>query len=122
MIKKPKNKARSRIFPPKTKTRGRDVPGGPVVKTLRFRSRGVVWIQSLVRELRSYVPCGGPRKKKEGAIMGADKEELAKLQLIAIKLSRLPQAPSGVRGTYVYLHLCTGYVSSPHREHKRWLR
>ena len=51
-----------------------------------------------------------------------DKEELAKLQLIAIKLSRLPQAPSGVCVTYVYPHLCTGHVSSPHREHKHRLR
>ena len=47
--------------------------------------------------------------------MGANKEELAKLQLKAIKLSRLPQAPSGVCATYVYPHLCTGHISSPHR-------
>ena len=64
----------------------------------------------------------GQKKKRRGAIMGANKEELAKLQLKAIKLSRLPQAPSGVCATYVYPHLCTGHVSSPHREHKHRFR
>ena len=40
----------------------RDVPGGPVVKTLCFH--GSLQLQSLVRELRSHMPsmCAPPKK------------------------------------------------------------
>ena len=37
-----------------------------VVQWLRFRAFTIVaWIQSLVRELRSYMPCREPEKKKK---------------------------------------------------------
>ena len=43
----------------------RDFPSGPVVKTLCFH--GSLQLQSLVRELRSYMPsmCAPPKKKKK---------------------------------------------------------
>ena len=41
-------------------------PGGPVVKMLLLPMYGA-WVQSLVRELRSYIPHGGKKKKKAEA-------------------------------------------------------
>ena len=35
--------------------------GGPVVKTLCFQCRAV-WVQTLVGELRSHMPCGMAKK------------------------------------------------------------
>ena len=116
MIKKPKNKARSRIFPktkpppPTTakeqqnciKTRGRDFPGGPVGKTLRFHGRGVVWIQSLVRKLRSCVPCGGARKKKEGGNNGSEQRRTGKTP---VESNQVEQTPSGSLWCVCYLCL-----------------
>ena len=40
-----------------------EVPGGPVVKTLLLSMHGA-WVQSLVRELRSYIPHGKKRTKQ----------------------------------------------------------
>ena len=42
----------------------RYLPGAPVVKTVCFHRR-VGWVQCLVRELRSYMPHGQKKKKKE---------------------------------------------------------
>ena len=39
-----------------------DFPGGPVVENLPFCYRGI-WVQSLVRELRSLMLCGQKKKK-----------------------------------------------------------
>ena len=52
-----------------------DFPGGPVVKTLHFPMQDV-WVQSLVRELRSHIPWGGlpfasPVSPEVGLIGGA---------------------------------------------------
>ena len=38
----------------------RDLPGGPVVKTGPMQG---VKVQSLVREIRSHMPCGTAKKK-----------------------------------------------------------
>ena len=43
-----------------------EFPGGPVVKMLLLPMYGA-WVQSLVRELRSYIPHG---KKKKGRSWG----------------------------------------------------
>ena len=39
-------------------------PGGPLVKTLPFKRRGVR-VRSLVRELRSHVPCSAAKTNKQ---------------------------------------------------------
>ena len=45
----------------------RDFPGSPVVKTQHFQYKGH-WVQSLMRELRSHMPCSAAKKVflKEG--------------------------------------------------------
>ena len=42
----------------------RDFPGGPVVRIPRFYCSGE-YVQSLVKELRSYMPCSKKKKKKK---------------------------------------------------------
>ena len=41
-----------------------EFPGGPVVKMLLLPMYGA-WVQSLVRELRSYIPHGKKKKRQE---------------------------------------------------------
>ena len=45
----------------------RDFPGSPVVKTQHFQYKGH-WVQSLMRKLRSHMPCSAAKKVflKEG--------------------------------------------------------
>ena len=46
-----------------------DLPGGPVLNILCFHYRGV-WLQSLVGELRSHMPCGMAKVIKKYLYIG----------------------------------------------------
>ena len=43
----------------------RDLPGGPVVETLRFQWSGWVQVRSLDGELRSHMPRGVAKNNKQ---------------------------------------------------------
>ena len=47
-----------------SKKRKMGFPGSPVVKTPHSKCRGL-WVRSLIRELRSHVPCDVAKKKKK---------------------------------------------------------
>ena len=54
-----------------------EFPGGPVVKTLLLPMHGA-WVQSLVRELRSYIPHGKKQTQKQKQELGRERRERKK--------------------------------------------